>query len=305
MWTFFYLAIGLFWSCATSKELKPNSKHPERNGTEELDVQGHRGCRGLMPENTWPAMRLALDLAVTTLEMDVVVTSDNKVVLSHEPWFNHQITTRPDGTYFDKSEEKQYNIFRMKYEEVKQFDVGIKPYPQFPKQQKIRASKPLLSDVVDSVQKYMLSAMRPHPYYNIEIKSTPAGDGIYHPEAKDFAELVLSQIKSKRIEPMVVIQSFDIRPLQYIHQHYPHIKIGLLINSSDNRTPDEQLKTLGFTPAIYSPHYSLVTDDLVHTCQQKGLRVIPWTVNEKTRIDKLKGLGVDGIITDYPNLFLP
>src|SRR6476469_6327956 len=101
-----------------------------------FDVQGHRGSRGLMPENTIPAMYKALDLGVTTLEMDAVVTKDKQVVVSHEPFFNHEITTRPNGHAVTVAEEKSLNIYQMDFAEVRKFDVGSKVNPRFPRQQK-------------------------------------------------------------------------------------------------------------------------------------------------------------------------
>lgn len=163
----------------------------------EFDKQGHRGCRGLMPENTWPAMRMALDLNVTTLEMDVVVTKDKQVVLSHEPWFGQEITTKPDGSFIGPREERTLNIYWMTYEQVKTFDVGLKPHPRFPKQNKQRAIKPLLRDLLDSVTAYMMTSRRAQPYFNIEIKSLPMGDKVFHPEPAEFVELVMAVVKEK------------------------------------------------------------------------------------------------------------
>ncbi|HYJ37651.1 MAG TPA: glycerophosphodiester phosphodiesterase family protein, partial [Chitinophagaceae bacterium] len=120
----------------------------------EFDVEGHRGSRGLMPENTIPAMYKAIDLGVTTLEMDAVITKDKKVVVSHEPFFNHEITTKPDGSEVKKEEERSLNIYQMDYDQVKQFDVGMKKHPRFLRQQKIEVSKPLLADLIDSVELY-------------------------------------------------------------------------------------------------------------------------------------------------------
>src|SRR5690349_3229617 len=98
---------------------------------ETFDRQGHRGCRGLMPENTLPAMKKALEFGVTTLEMDVVISRDKKVVVSHEPWFNSEISTTPGGAFVNPDEEKSLNIFCMDYEEVIRYDVGLKPHPRF------------------------------------------------------------------------------------------------------------------------------------------------------------------------------
>jgi glycerophosphoryl diester phosphodiesterase len=269
----------------------------------EFDIQGHRGCRGLMPENTIPAMLKAVDLSVNTLEMDVVITKDDKVVVSHEPWFETEITTKPDGSFINAGEAMQYNIYQMNYEEVMKYDVGMKPHPRFPQQQKMKVVKPLLSDLIDSVEAYLAKKNLPKVKYNIEIKSLPAGDNKFHPVPSEFAELLMAVIKEKKIEERVIIQSFDFRSLKYIHEKYPSIKSSMLIEDSDENDFDGQLNKLGYTPEYYSPNQTLVDDKLVKQCHDKGIKIIPWTVNDKKQIKKLQKLGVDGIITDYPDLF--
>ena len=268
-----------------------------------FDKQGHRGCRGLMPENTIPAMLKALDLGVTTLEMDVVVTKDKKVLLSHEQWFGEEITTKPDGSFMGLREERKFNIYWMTYEQTTTFDVGMKPHPRFPQQQKIKVTKPLLSDVIDSVNRAMMTRKRPLPYFNIETKTDPEFDGVFQPKPDEFVELLMGVIKEKGIEDRVIIQSFDFRTLQYLHQHYPAIKTAMLIEDVDKRSLEEQVKALGFTPTIYSPPYPLVNEKLLKSCHRQSMKVIPWTVNEKAKIEELKKMGVDGVITDYPDLF--
>ncbi|RXK62303.1 glycerophosphodiester phosphodiesterase [Lacibacter luteus] len=272
-----------------------------------FDKQGHRGCRGLMPENTIPAMLHALDLNVTTLELDVVITKDKQVLLSHEPFFNHEISTITYGTYANPAitdaNEKSFNVFQMTYEEMKRFDVGLKPHPRFPQQKKIAANKPLLRDLFDSIAVYMQSHKRPQPFFNIETKCLPATDGIFHPKPQEFVELLMTVIKEKKMEQWVIIQSFDFRTLQYLHQHYPNIKTAMLIEDDDKRGIEIQIEALGFMPTIYSPHYSLVNVELIKYCHEKNIKVIPWTVNTKEEIEQLKKLGVDGIISDYPDLF--
>ena len=268
-----------------------------------FDTQGHRGCRGLMPENTFPAMTLALDLGATTLEMDVVITKDKKVLLSHEPWMAHEITTKPDGSYVTAAEERSLRIYQMDYPEIMKYDVGLKPHPRFPRQQKLKVHKPLLSDLLDSVQQYMMMSKRPHPYFNIETKCLPPGDGIFHPKPDEFVELLMAVIKEKGIADRVIIQSFDFRTLQYLHQKYPSIKTAMLIEGYNKRGLDAQIESLGFNPTIYSPAFELVTPELVAKCHSLGIKIIPWTVNDKETIERLKAMGVDGIISDYPDLF--
>ena len=191
----------------------------------------------------------------------------------------------------------------MTYAETKTFDVGMKPHPRFPQQQKIKVTKPLLADVIDSVNTAMMTRRRPFPYYNIETKTNPEFDGVFNPKPEEFVELLMAVIKEKGIEDRTIIQSFDFRTLQYLHIHYPTIKTAMLIEDVDKRSLAVQLKALGFTPTIYSPAYQLVNAELIKKCHVKKIKVIPWTVNDKETIDKLKAMGVDGIISDYPNLF--
>ncbi len=279
-------------------------KKPESSTLPSFDVQGHRGCRGLMPENTIPAMIRATEIGATTLEMDVVITKDKHVILSHEPFFNHEITTTKDGKPVDISEERRLNIYQMTYFECRQFDVGTRPHPRFPQQQKLAVTKPLLVDVIDSVESYCKTRNIPCPFYNIETKSQAITDHIYHPSPEEFVDLVMEIVNKKGIADRTIIQSFDFRTLQVMNRKYPFIKTAALVEDYDKRTVEAHLLELNFIPSIYSPHYSLVSGDLVKKCHDKNMKVVPWTVNDKARIAELKQIGVDGIITDYPDLFV-
>ncbi len=307
-YNYIFLSIGIFLSCSSAKKSTTMNnelqKSPPGNpGVTDFDKQGHRGCRGLMPENTIAAMTYAIGLGVTTLEMDVCISKDKKVFLSHEPFFNHEISTKPNGTFIEEKDEKNYNMYQMPYDSIAKYDVGLKPHPRFTQQQKIKTAKPLLAAVFDAVKKDMMTRRRPFPYYNIETKTTPATDNIYHPAPAAFVELLMTEIKEAQVEDFVIIQSFDFRTLQYLHQHYPNIKTAMLIEDNDKRSLEEQLKALGFTPTIYSPAYALATADVISKCHQQNIKIIPWTVNDKNEIARLKAMGVDGIISDYPNLF--
>src|SRR5688572_26482823 len=172
----------------------------QKNGSVILpafDKERHRGCRELMPENTLPGMMKALELGVTTLEMDAVITKDRQVVLSHEPFFNHEITTKPDGTYVTEAEEKSLNIFNFPYDEIKRYDVGLKPHPRFPRQQKLKVVKPLLSELIDTVEEYCRRNNQGPVFYNIETKSTPTTDNTYHPAPEVFVDLLMKVLIDK------------------------------------------------------------------------------------------------------------
>jgi glycerophosphoryl diester phosphodiesterase len=188
----------------------------------------------------------------------------------------------------------------MTYDEVVKYDVGLKAHPKYPNQQKVAAVKPLLKEVIDRAEEYSSKSNRALPFYNIETKSKRSTDNIYHPAPPEFVELLISVIKEKDIEQRVIIQSFDIRTLQYLHKTYPQIQTALLI---EDRIPfTNHLDNLGFNPTIYSPSYNLVSAGLIKECHAKGIKVIPWTVNDVNTMKRLKKLGVDGLITDYPNL---
>jgi len=291
------LLLALLFSIAFKAQKQINSTQLR------FDKEGHRGCRGLLPENTIPAFKKAIDLGVTTLEMDAVITKDKQVIISHEPFFNHEITTRADGSFINENEEKLFNIYKMSYQETQQFDVGMKIHPRFEKQQKMKAHKPKLAEVIDSSEAYTQSKGLPPIQYNIETKSKAETDNIFHPEPAEFVELIMAIVKEKKIESRVIIQSFDIRTLQYLHEKYPEIKTAYLYEPPSINGLKERLKLLGFMPTIYSPDYTTVTPEIVNQCKELNIKLIPWTVDDIENIKKLKSMGVDGIITDYPDLF--
>ena len=278
-------------SCSISQPLQP------------FDRQGHRGCRGLMPENTIPAMIRALELGVTTLEMDIAFSADSQAILSHDAFFSHDITTKPDGTFVSEAEEKLLKLFKMKYEDIMTYDVGMKPHPRFLKQKKMKVYKPLLGDVIDTAEAYANDKGLPKMSYNIETKTAPATDNIYHPSPRVFVDLLMKVIDSKNVRERVIIQSFDIRTLQYLHQKYADVKTSLLIEPAELLTVNQKIKRLGFEPDIISPEYHMVTSGLIEDLHEHNIRIIPWTINDESAIKKYRTMGVDGIITDYPDLF--
>jgi glycerophosphoryl diester phosphodiesterase len=274
------------------------------NNTEPylLDVQGHRGARAVYPENSIPGFIYALELGVSTLEMDVVITADSQVVLSHEPWIGHEIALSTDDREINESEEKQYNIYKMTYDDVKQYDCGSKPHPRFPQQKKMVVYKPLLADVIDTIEKLTAEKKLPKVYYNIETKCMPEGDNIFHPAPDVFSELLTAVIQQKGISERVTVQSFDIRTLQYIHQKYPEIKLVLL--TGEERDFEKAINQLGFVPFAYSPEYKLVTAELKSFCEAKNMKLIPWTVNDTATVKRLLDLKTDGIISDNPEMVI-
>lgn len=267
--------------------------------SQQIDIQGHRGARGLLPENTIPAFLRALDEGVTTVELDLAVTADDVIIVSHEPYFSGKICLDPSGNEIKKGKEKDHNIFAMTYEEVKRYDCGSLGNPDYPEQEKMALSKPSLEEVIKAVERHVKGKSHYEVDYNIELKSSPEGDGIYHPNPQKFSDLVYNLLNQYLPWERVVIQSFDFRVLRYWNEKYPEVRLAALIEKPG--AIDKQLEELGFKPDIYSPYFKFLSKEKVKELHKQGIKVIPWTVNEKDDMKELVEMKVDGLITDYPN----
>lgn len=256
-----------------------------------FDWQGHRGARGLYPENTIGAMKEALKYPIKTLELDVVISKDHKVVVSHEPWIDEEYCLGAHN-----------NLYALTYDEIKTYDCGSKSHPRFKEQKKIKEYKPLLSDLIVTIENELASRGLSRNY-NIEIKSTPEDEKTgRQPDYQKFSELVVTEIQKHLPANRFMIQSFDWRVLKYLHARYPHLELVAL--REDKYTPEKVLKELGFSPAVFSPYFKLLKPSDIKFFHQKRIKVIPWTINQLEDMKKLISMGVDGIITDYPNLIL-
>jgi glycerophosphoryl diester phosphodiesterase len=266
-----------------------------------LNFQGHRGARGLFPENSLLGFEKALEIPeVSTLELDLCVTADDQLIVSHEPWLNEQICTINDSL----SGGIAYNLYKMTYDSIQQFDCGSKEHPDFPEQQFAFANKPLLKELFAMIDDKGLR----WPNFNIEIKSRRKGDHVYHPGPKKFAALVVETLNELNeaypdadVLNKVSIQSFDLRALREVRKTALQVKLCLLVENTAD--PAKQMDNLGFPVDIYSPNFELVTPELIAWCHFRQIEVIPWTVNELDEMQELVDMGVDGLISDYPDRF--
>lgn len=172
----------------------------------------------------------------------------------------------------------------------------------------MKVSIPLLEDVIDSVQHYIKAHDRQQVFYNIETKSSEAKDNVLNAPPKEFVKLLMEVIEGKGVAPYTVIQSFDPRTLRILHKEHPHVMTSYLVGPARMKDftidIERDIEELGFVPDIYSPHYKYVTAENIKECHDKGVKVIVYTPNTKEKIDELKVIGVDGVITDYPKLLL-
>jgi glycerophosphoryl diester phosphodiesterase len=262
------------------------------------DLQGHRGARGLAPENTIPSFLRALDYGVDTIELDLAVSSDGRLIVSHEPWMNPEICRDPAGNPIE-GDGRQFNIFRMTADSVAGFDCGSWGHPRFPNQTPESVAKPVLDDAIAAIEAEAARRGLAPLRYNIETKIQPGWEGEYTPEPEEFARLVHEVVVRTGIRGRAILQSFDERTLIAMNTIDPDMPLALLVENSAGLAAN--LDRLPFKPDIYSPYHLFVHPGLRDSTREMGILLIPWTVNHTTDMRRLLDFGVDGIITDYPD----
>lgn len=249
-------------------------------------VHGHRGARAVRPENTLPAFEYAISAGADVLELDLWVTADDVLVVSHDPLINTTICTGPEG---------ERTIRRLTLEQVRQWDCGSKKNPEFPRQEPAPGAR------IPTLDEVLALAPRGAFWFNIEMKSQPARPEL-QPEPDKYAQLVASAIRKHRLENRVIVQSFDFRLLRALRQIAPGLRRAALY-AGLARDFTELAREAGEAP-IVSPHYSLVTPERVKAAHAAGLQVVPWTANTPEVWDRLIEAGVDAIITDDPKALI-
>lgn len=245
-------------------------------------VHGHRGARALRPENTIAAFEYAIAAGVDALEMDMAVTRDNVIVISHDPILEPPVC---------HGSEPRAVIHELTLAQVKQWDCGAQQNPRFPTQQAIPGTRmPTLDEV-------FALAPRGTFDYNIETKSFPDKPQ-YTPDPETFARMVLAKVRQYKLEKRVILQSFDFRTLRAMKQLAPEIRLSAL-TEADTRDFATIAREAGGADII-SPNFKLVTAEKVAAAHQAGLQVVPWTANTPADWDMLISSGVDAIITDDP-----
>ena len=264
-----------------------------------FEIQGHRGARGLLPENSIPGFVIAIREGANVLEMDLCVAKDGNLIVSHEPWMSHTICTTPEGNAISESKERQYNLHQMSTGEIQAFDCGMALHPQFPEQRHLPVQKPTLAEVVKVTEEVPLLKSDAKIRYNMEIKHREDLEPEYCPDAVTFAKTVIAEVRRLGIEDRTCIQSFSADVLNAVHQQAPNMTTAWLTDSDGPVTAE--LAKINFKPSIYSPQWEGIDANDVHDLQQQNIRVIPWTVNEAEDLFAVMQMGVDGIITDYPD----
>ncbi|WP_298923529.1 glycerophosphodiester phosphodiesterase [uncultured Ramlibacter sp.] len=281
-----------------------------------FDLQAHRGARGLAPENTLPAFERALEVGVDTLELDVGLTADGVVVISHDPYLNPLIVRDAAGQWLEGTRGPLLKA--LTYTQLQAYELGrIKPGTPYAttfatQQPRDGTRMPTLAALFARVKALGADKLR----FNIETKIDPTRpDDTVSPEA--MVQALLKVVRDAGMDSRVTIQSFDWRSLQIAQKLAPAVPTAYLsFQNANNDTIGSGQWTAGFKiaehaslpamvkaagGAIWSPNGGAVTQELVKQAQAMGLKVLPWTINNPPEMDKLIGWGVDGIITDYPD----
>jgi glycerophosphoryl diester phosphodiesterase len=249
-------------------------------------VHGHRGARARRPENTLPAFEYAIGQGVDALEMDLAVTKDNVIVISHDPILKPPVCTGP---------QKSAVIRELTLAEVRQWDCGVAPNPHFPAQQAVPGTRmPTLDDVFHLAPRGAFD-------YNIETKSFPDKPE-YTPPPEEFARMVLRKIRQYKLEKRIILQSFDFRTLVAMRKLAPEIRLSALV---ENDARDFMAIAAEAGQAeIVAPDFHLVTPQKVEAAHRAGVQVVPWTANTPADWDMLIEAKVDAIISDDPGALI-
>jgi glycerophosphoryl diester phosphodiesterase len=281
-----------------------------------FDLQGHRGARGLLPENTLPAYEQALRIGVTTLELDVGLSSDGVVVISHDRALNPEITRDASGQWLPAP----VLVNSLTFKQLQSYDVGrINPASEYAKRFATQVPRdgtrmPALAELFERMK-----STRVH--FNIETKISPEKPTeTVSPEV--FVDKLLAVVLAHGMQARVVVQSFDWRTLALVQQRAPGLRTAYLtaqqpwtdnikppsfdsvrwthtIRAEDHSDVPSMVKAAG--GAIWSPYFGDITLDIVKKAQSLGLKVVPWTVNTAKDLQAVIDLKVDGLISDYPD----
>lgn len=279
-----------------------------------FDLQGHRGARGLAPENTLAGFERALAIGVTTLELDVVITADGVPVISHDAVLNPDITRDANGRWL---QERNQPIYQLALADLQAWDVGrINPASRYARDLSSQEPHdgqriPTLAALFGRVQQLGATQVR----FNIETKLQPGQPGLA-PAPEAFVRAVLEVVRAHGMERRVSLQSFDWRTLRASQQLAPEVPVVHLtaqlprldtLSSGDwthGLSLQEHRDTPGLVAAaggkVWSPHFSNLSQESLRRARALGLRVLPWTVNETADMERLLDWGVDGLITDHP-----
>ncbi len=259
--------------------------------SQEVQFFGHRGSRGLYPENTIEGFRKAIALGADGIELDVVVNKDRQLVISHEGYMSKTICFDSLGKSINN--EKEHNLYKMTQAQIEKYDCGTLVHPKFPEQIKIKEKKPLLQTLFDQVDFSKTIIL-------FEIKSEKGDEGIFQPSIQEYVDIILSEVENFKCKENIIFMCFDARILNEINRRTQEFKM-VYLTYLPFRSVKKFLKDLDFKPYALGMFFPTIKKKKVKKAKQNGIRIFAWTVNDPVKSVKLIEIGVTGIITDYPD----
>jgi len=257
-------------------------------------IIGHRGCRGIMPENTIPAFQKAIDLGADGIEWDVVVNKDNKLTISHEPYFKKSYCLDSNGN--EITNESDFNIYLLTQKQIEQFDCGSKGNDKYPEQEKFKVSKPSVQQAFDSLNLENKTLL-------FEVKSEEKEYGVSQPHPEEFVKIILEEVKNYKWKDNIIFMSFDANIIQELNKQDSTLKC-VYLTYSPFKSVKKALKDLDFQPYALGMFHPTISKKEVKFAHENGIKVFAWTVNKQKDVDQLISNGIDAIITDFPNKFV-
>ncbi len=253
-------------------------------------IIGHRGCRGVYPENTIEGFKKAIAFGADGIEWDIIVNKDKEIIISHEP---HVDTNYCKPLNIEVGFIKE-NLYEMSNEEIKLIDCGSKFYDKFPNQEKVIETKPLLKEAEKELKGYQGIIL-------FEIKSEPSLVNEYYPKPQEYAKIIYNHVKDSPLMSNYIYMSFDPEILNALYILMPNEKF-VLLEYNPFKCYSKLKESLHFKPYAFGLNYKIITQKFINKSHKENIEVFAWTVNDLKMSKELIKIGVDAIITDYPNL---
>ncbi len=256
-------------------------------------IFGHRGCRGILPENTLESFNKALEYNIDGIEWDVVVNKDKQLVISHEEYIDKSYCLDSNGNAI--TNEKSHAIYRMNQNQIEAYDCGTKDYPKFPEQKHFKAHKPLVQEAFNKIDfkgKIIL----------FEIKSEEKLYGKEQPFPDEYVNLILEEVKDFKDKKQIVFMSFDPKILNILNEKAPEFRL-VYLHEGIGITSSKMLTHLNFKPYSLGIYSKFISKKTVIKAHEKNIKIFAWTVNKEKEFNRLVETKLDGIITDFPNIF--
>ena len=263
---------------------------------QKMQIYGHRGCRGLLPENTIAGFEKSLELGSDGIEWDVVINKENKLIISHEPYIDTSYCQYNNGEKINNKSEIDLNIYSMAQQEIEQFDCGSIFQPKFPNQALVKSVKPTVKFALEIIEKY-------NPTILFEIKSSEKFYEKFQPNPKEYAQIIKKETENYTYLKQIIFMSFDKNIINELYRIMPEMRYVYLIEKPKFLL-SSYINEINFKPYAVGMYHRLINSRTIKYYHKEDIRVFAWTVNQKEKGMYFKKIKLDGLITDYPNLFI-